>query len=142
MTKNYARLADRVKAAFIDTVILVALMYTASDFLTMFEEVTKPLRWTVFIIVVYLYDPLLTYFFGATLGQSFCKISVRRENNSDKNLPLHRCFLRFFFKATLGWISLLTITGNEKRKALHDFIAKSVVIEVPEEEEEEEEESE
>jgi len=135
MTKRYAILPSRVKAAFIDSLVLVAMMYAASEFLNILDEVPNTLRWVIIIIVFFLYDPLLTHIFGATMGQSHYNIGVRLDNDTlNKKLSLPLSFLRFFFKATLGWISLLTVTGNSKRKALHDFIAKSIVIEIPEEE--------
>lgn len=130
MNKNYASISERVKAAFIDSLVLVAMMYASSDFLTMFDEVPKYLRWSLLVFVFILYDPLLTHFFGSTLGQSFIKIGVRTDNLQLKKISFPFAVIRFLFKATLGWISLLTIAGNKKSKSIHDLVANSVVIKV------------
>ena len=46
-----------------------------------------------------------------------------------KNISFPFALVRYLLKMFLGWISLLTITANDKKKAIHDFVAKSVVIE-------------
>jgi len=38
--------------------------------------------------------------------------------------------VRFLAKVGLGWLSLLTVTGNEKKMAIHDYLAQSVVLSV------------
>ncbi|MCB0456661.1 MAG: RDD family protein, partial [Flavobacteriaceae bacterium] len=68
--------------------------------------------------------------YGGTIGHSYSGIGVRRDDDSDKNISLPSAIVRFIIKLLLGWISLLTVTGNEKRKAIHDFIVKSVVLEI------------
>jgi len=37
MTKQYARLFDRVKAAFIDAIVLLGMMYAASELFALFD---------------------------------------------------------------------------------------------------------
>ena len=82
----------------------------------------------VSILIFLLYDPLFTSFNGGTIGHTIAKISVRKDNEADKYISLPLAILRFIFKALLGWLSLLTISGNENKKAIHDLIAKSIVI--------------
>jgi len=130
MKRDYARLFDRVKAAFVDAIVLIAMMYAATEIFALFDNVPNYVRIIASVFIFLLYDPLFTSYYGGTIGHSFSGIGVRKDDNSDENLSLPFAILRFIFKAFLGWISLLTITGNEKRKAIHDFIAKSVVIEI------------
>lgn len=132
MDRNYASISERVKAAFIDSLVLVAMMYASSDFLTMFDEVPKYLRWSLLVFVFILYDPLLTHFFGATLGHSFIKIGVRKDKNSAQKIAFPFAVIRFLLKSTLGWVSLLTISSSEKKKAIHDYMAKSIVVRITE----------
>jgi uncharacterized RDD family membrane protein YckC len=54
---------------------------------------------------------------------------VRREEDHHKNITFYKALIRFLIKFSLGWISLVTVTVNEKRKAIHDFAADSIVIE-------------
>lgn len=128
MKKKYAILPDRVKAAVIDGIVLIALMYVTTEIFALVNKVPNFFKITAFIFIFILYDPILTSKYGATVGHSFSKILVKREDNHSKNLSFQRAFLRFLIKFSLGWISLLTVTGNEKRKAIHDFVADSIVI--------------
>lgn len=85
-------------------------------------------RMMIFVFLFILYDPIFISLFGTTIGHSKANISVKRENNPNKNILFHLAIKGYFFKVFLGWLSLLTITGNEKRRAIHDFVAGSVVI--------------
>lgn len=38
--------------------------------------------------------------------------------------------LRFVFKLLLGWISFLTVHANPKRRAIHDMVGHSVMIDI------------
>ena len=128
MSISYALLPDRVKAAVIDSIILIAMMYGFSELFALFENVPQSFRITAFILVFLLYDPLLTSIYGGTIGHSYSNILVKNEDEPSKNISFPLAVLRFAVKLLLGWISLLTVTSNEKRKAIHDFVAKSIVI--------------
>jgi len=129
MTRTYAILPFRVKAAVIDSIILIAAMYAVSEFFALFEEVPTYMRIMASVLIFILYDPIFTSIYGGTIGHSFAGIEVKRENDPSKNLDIFTAILRFIFKALLGWISLLTVSGNDKKRAIHDFVAKSVVME-------------
>lgn len=55
-------------------------------------------------------------------------LRVKNESNEEKNILFHKAILRYLVKSSLGWISLLTVSGNKKKKAIHDKVAGSVVI--------------
>jgi uncharacterized RDD family membrane protein YckC len=55
-------------------------------------------------------------------------IRVKRESNEMKNILFTLAILRFVVKASLGLISLLTISGNNNGKAIHDYLVGSVVV--------------
>ncbi len=124
----YPSVSDRVKAVFTDTFIMVIFMIIATLIFSFFENVPDNARMVTFIFIVFLYDPLFTTFFGGTLGHMMNGIRVKREKDETKNIILPLAFIRFIFKSLLGWISLLTITGNKKRKAIHDMVVRSVVV--------------
>nr|WP_321244306.1 RDD family protein [uncultured Psychroserpens sp.] len=128
MSTTYARLPNRVKAAVIDSITLIILMYSITQIFSLFETVPNYVRGGLFFVVFFLYEPILVSLFGRTLGHLFCDIVVKSEHNEKKNIPFHIAFIRFILKALLGWISLLTVTGNEKNQAIHDKVAKSIVI--------------
>jgi uncharacterized RDD family membrane protein YckC len=130
MKNTYATLFDRVKAACVDSVILIAGMYTASEIFSLLENVPSYLRIVVFALIFVFYDPFFTSRYGATIGHSIVSIKVRRGSESEKNLSFFKALLRFVVKVTLGWISLLSIILNKKSKAIHDFAANSIVVEL------------
>jgi len=132
MQKKYARLPDRVKAAVIDSIVIVAAMYLTSEIFALFEHVPNSIRISAAILLSILYDPIFTSSFGGTIGHSKSKIEVKRESDTTKNISFPLALIRFLLKATLGWLSLLTVTGNEKRKAIHDLAVNSVVLETEE----------
>ncbi len=130
MNVTYAILPSRIKAVVIDSIILIAAMYGTSEVFSLFDEVSNTLRIFSFVLIFLVYDPFFTSAFGGTIGHSYSNISVKREKDLDRNISFPMAVIRYVLKTFLGWISLLTVTGNDKRKAIHDFVVNSVVIEV------------
>ncbi len=128
MENNYATLQLRIKAAVIDGVILIALMYCTSELLNSIDNVAPSIRMFLFILYFVLYEPLSVFIFGNTLGHYYSDIKVKQEKNLNKNISFPLAFIRFIVKFLLGWVSLLTITGSKKHQAIHDTILKSVVL--------------
>ena len=56
-------------------------------------------------------------------------IAVPEPSDLSENISFPLAVLRYLIKKSLGWISLISVTANDKREAVHDFLAKSVVIE-------------
>lgn len=130
MKENYAILPDRVKATVIDGIVLIAAMYATSEILDLFENVPTYVRIVAAIFIFILYDPILTSKYGGTIGHSYSKINVKKDSDRATNISFPAALLRFVLKASLGWLSLLTVTGNEKKKAIHDLAVNSVVLEM------------
>ena len=128
MNKSYASLQDRIKAAFIDSIILISAMYCTSVLLNSLEDVSPLVRMSLFILYFMLYEPIMLSVFGHTLGHYYCDINVRREKERDKKVNFFMAVLRFLFKAFLGWLSLITITSSSRGQAIHDAVAQSVVL--------------
>lgn len=129
MKKNYALLPDRVKAVVIDGIVIVAAMYLTAEIFAQFDEVSNTVRIIAAIVLGVLYDPIFTSQFGGTIGHSKSNIEVKRDSDNTKNISFFAALIRFLLKSTLGWLSLITVTGNEKRKAIHDLVVNSVVLE-------------
>lgn len=128
MSVEYAMLLDRIKAAVIDAVILIASMYAVSELLELFEYVPNAIRILFAVFIFVLYEPLFVSQFGGTIGHSYSGLMVKRDNLLCGNINFFMALIRFILKAFLGWISLLTVTSNNKKKAIHDFLANSVVV--------------
>ena len=128
MELEYASLQSRIKAAVVDGILLIVLMYSTTEILNYFNDVPSSVRMYLFILLFVLYEPILVSIFGSTAGHYYSDIRVKRENNFNKNLIFPLALLRFILKLLLGWLSLLTITSSEKHQAIHDSIVKSVVL--------------
>ncbi|MUU79096.1 RDD family protein [Winogradskyella endarachnes] len=128
MENVYAGLQDRIKAAVADGILLIVIMYSITEILKFFNDVPSLLRMSLFILFFFLYEPLMVSIFGFTAGHYYFDIKVKRENNHDKNISFPLAVLRFILKFFLGWVSLLSVTGTDKKQAIHDKIASSVVL--------------
>lgn len=128
MTSNYPGIFERVKAIVIDTLFLVFFVFIATNIFSLFESVPDNARIIAFLFIFLLYDPIFTSTIGGTIGHMIIGIRVKRESDEGQNIRLHFALLRYIIKASLGWISLLTVGSSQKRKAIHDFIAGSVVV--------------
>lgn len=128
-SSKYGKLMSRVKAVIIDSLVIMGLGLLATFLLNKFENTPDSARLIAFLFVFFLYDPTFTSLFGGTLGHLIIGLTVRRESDESKKMFFPLAIVRFITKALLGWISLLTISSNDKRRAIHDLVANSVVIE-------------
>lgn len=128
MKPEYTNLFDRVKAAVVDGIVLIAMMFAASEILALFDNVPNFIRVVIFIFIFVLYEPLLVSIYGGTIGHSKIGITVRKDSDPTKKISFFVALIRFVAKAILGTFSLFSVTANDKRKAIHDYVANSVVI--------------
>jgi uncharacterized RDD family membrane protein YckC len=129
MDKNkYGSLINRVKAILIDFIILIGFGVLVSMLFAKFENVPNYFRIIAFVLIFILYDPLCTSLLGGTAGHFLMGLRVRRSSDETKRIIFPVAIARFLAKVILGSISLLTVTGNKKSRAIHDSIAGSVVI--------------
>lgn len=126
--EKYPGLLDRVKAIVTDVVVIILFILVTTYVFSLFENVPDNAKIIAFVFIFILYDPIFTSSFGGTIGHIMIGIRVKRENNEKKNILFPLAVLRFIVKAFLGWISLLTVTGNVKNKAIHDYLVGSVVV--------------
>jgi len=127
-TIEYALISDRIKAMIVDSIILIIAMYLSSFLLGQFEEVPDAVRITIFVALFLLYEPLFVSQFGGSIGHTFFDLTVRKEADLQKKIGFPAAVLRFVIKTLLGWLSLLTVSSNEKKKAIHDWAVASVIV--------------
>ena len=128
MQTKYAPISTRIKAVIIDSIAIIVLMYATVEVFNLFESIPNYIRISVFVSLFILYEPLLVSIFGATLGHFFNDIVVKQEANENRNINFLLAIIRFITKSLLGWVSLLTVNSNSKKKAIHDYVAQSVVL--------------
>lgn len=125
---QFPSLLARVKALVLDSLVILFVFSTLSVLINSLGDIPSFLKGFILIFMIYLYDPLLTSFFGATLGHRIMGLTVRRYNNHDLKISLGKALIRFFLKLLLGWISFLTVTSNKQKRAIHDLVSGSIVI--------------
>jgi uncharacterized RDD family membrane protein YckC len=125
---KYGTLLNRIKAIFIDGLVLTSFAIGASLIFSKFDHVNNLTRTIVFVFIFLLYDPIFTSLFGATIGHFVIGLRVRKDNDETNKIIFPVAIIRYIVKVTLGWISLLTVTGSKKSKAIHDSLVGSVVL--------------
>ncbi len=128
MEQKYPSLLNRIKSTTIDSLILIACMFLFTEILGMFENVPNWVKIMLFTSLL-TYEPLCTTF-GATIGNDKMNLRVRKNSDNTKRINLFQAFIRYFFKIILGWLSFITIFSSEKKRAIHDLISGSVMIEI------------
>ena len=126
--KEYPHISDRVKAVVADTVVLIIFMIIVTSIFGSMDQVPDWARISAFVFIFGLYDPIFTSSFGGTIGHMLFQIRVKREKDETRNIIFPLAIIRFLIKVLLGWISLLSVGFSEKRRAIHDAIAGSVVV--------------
>ncbi|MDI9364160.1 MAG: RDD family protein [Flavobacterium sp.] len=127
MEEKYPQLSERIQSTFIDTLLIVALMFLSANLLDKFNNVPDEVRIAIFVGLWIVYEPLCMTT-GCTLGNYIKGIRVKKYSNSTKRINIFQATIRYVVKILLGWISFLTINTNSKRRAIHDLISGSVMI--------------
>ncbi len=148
---KYKTLGSRILAAIVDWILLALLYYLISKLRLISESGGY---WTIFWLVTpYLYSILFHAKFGQTLGKMYVGVRVVKESDEGK-IEIMQAMLRDAVPLVLICMSLMPLMGayvvvkvfagillfiwplleiftalfNSKRRALHDFIARTVVI--------------
>lgn len=124
----YPGVTQRLIAMFLDGAVLLVMFIFFSYFFSLFNDPPAYAKMVVFIFIVLLYDPLFTSLFGGTIGHMMQGIRVRKQSNESEKIIFPLALIRYLVKLFLGWISLIVVYKNEKRKAIHDYAAGSVVV--------------
>lgn len=127
MQEKYPLLSDRVQSSFIDTILVIIMMFVFSSVLDRYEHVPDWVRILLFAGLFIIYEPLCIAL-GSTLGNYIKGIRVRRDDNTARRINIFQSLIRYPIKLSLGWLSFLTIHSNTKRRAIHDMVSGSVMI--------------
>ena len=131
MEIKYPPLLKRVYSFLIDTILKALLLFIATVIFSLLKTGGRTEDWLkgiVFVLVVVIYEPL-SMRLGATLGNYITGIRVRRYLDMRKKINFFQAACRYFVKIMFGWLSCFTIGFNSQRRALHDMVGESIVIE-------------
>jgi len=127
----YPSLSKRVQSLFIDGLLMIAMMLFASWILDKSnpeqEEGDEWIRAVLFIAIWGIYEPVAMTI-GCTLGNYLMKIRVRKHSNTGKKINIIQAFVRFIIKFFLGWISFITVSFTEEKRAIHDLASGTIVL--------------
>src|SRR6185503_14358214 len=131
METVYPSLSRRVQSLFIDALLMIALMMLSGWVLDKInpkqEEGDEWIRAALFIGIWAVYEPVAMTF-GSTLGNYLMKIRIRKHSNTHKKINLLQAYVRFVIKFFLGWISFITVTFTQEKRAIHDFASGTIVL--------------
>ncbi len=129
-TPTYASLLRRYQALIIDGIVIFLIM-VLSWLLVPAVLSPRPAVMRVLLVGVIgfalLYEPLMVWRCRGTIGHYRLGLRVVRQDTLE-GLPLSAAVARFLFKGVLGLLSLIFMAATRRRQALHDLVAKSVVI--------------
>lgn len=124
-------LVTRIKATFIDTLVVILFAVTLFYIFDAIGPVSNWVKAACFFLAM-IYDPLFTST-SRTLGQRMMNIRVVDHealvNDGElRRINFFKALFRIFVKGILGIISFFSIHLNEEKRAIHDYISGSIVI--------------
>ncbi|GGH14857.1 RDD family protein [Sphingobacterium alkalisoli] len=125
---HYPGLLERVKAIVIDNVLVLGSLFLVSAIISAFGGAPDSVRIICLLFIFFLYDPLFTSIFGGTVGHMIMGLRVKKEHDVGKNVIFPLAMVRFIAKVFLGGISLITVSTNARKRAIHDQIAGTIVV--------------
>jgi uncharacterized RDD family membrane protein YckC len=126
-TIAYPRLIKRVRAVLIDSVLVpVAVFGTLilGDALGVSQPYGKAL---LLLGPIFILEPGLVAFTGGTVGHHLQGIRVTRTDGSS-NINILAATVRFVVKLLLGWLSFIFVLTTARHQAVHDLVARSMVV--------------
>lgn len=126
-TIAYPRLIKRIRAALIDSVLLPVAVFSALILGEAFGVSYPSGKVMLILAPIFVLEPGLVAFTGGTVGHHLMKIRITRIDGR-RNLNVVAATVRFIVKLLLGWLSFILVLTTAKHQAVHDFIARSMVI--------------
>ena len=123
----YATLPRRIKASIIDGFVLMVFMIICPLAVESLIGGESRLNAIAMFAPLFLLEPILISCLGCTLGQYIFGIQVIRAD-TDGKCPLLASFGRYYAKVLLGSLSMVYMLFSKKHQAIHDHVAKTVVV--------------
>jgi uncharacterized RDD family membrane protein YckC len=121
---RYPSLLRRYVASLIDVVFLITLVGVVARAPLYKSPSTSHIYLLAAVLV---YEPFLTSWL-CTIGQALMRFRVR-DFGTGHRIPVWRGYVRFVVKWPLGLISFITLPARADRRAIHDLVASTIVVE-------------
>lgn len=123
---RYARFSRRLRGMLLDWMIAMSLLFGAVALASNISNDTAARTLGVAVVIILLlYEPLLVWRFGGTLGHVWTNLRVVDDRGG--NVSFAKAFARFLIKSLLGWYSFLTMAATRRNQAVHDLVTRSTV---------------
>lgn len=125
---RYAAFSSRFRAVVIDTAIVTAGLVVVLVGGEYAEGIPGSSRvaWFLMFALLFLYEPLLIWRRGATIGHSRNHLRVVTDGTG-RRPGLARSFARYLIKVVLGLPSFVTMALTRKHQAVHDILTRTTV---------------
>ncbi|MCB0696613.1 MAG: RDD family protein [Chitinophagaceae bacterium] len=122
---EYPSLLKRVQATFVDQIIAFILIMLFFVIANNINEDSIPLKIVAFFLGIS-YEPIMILR-SRTIGQ---RLTVTNVEWVTENFPFRilSSYIRLTAKILLGWISLISVSINKHKRAIHDIVAGTVVV--------------
>jgi uncharacterized RDD family membrane protein YckC len=127
MEALYPTISKRFASSLIDGFFLMILMIVAAVCLQEEHPAFRAARIAAFLLIILGYEPILTSRFY-TLGQYLTGIRVRRQDRHEERIGIFASYVRYLVKGLLGFFSFFLIPYTKQRRAVHDWLAGSVMV--------------
>jgi uncharacterized RDD family membrane protein YckC len=124
----YATFGVRLRAYVIDLAVVLGVVVAVVLIGDLARDVPSSGRILVFVLFanLFLYEPLMIWRFGATIGHRVENLQVV-DAVTGQNPGFWRACLRFVAKSFFGMLSFATMTINRRHQAIHDLITHTTV---------------
>ena len=123
---QFPNLFRRYVASMIDVIVIVVLVGLIGNLPITETQNIPPV--VIILIVLVAYEPTLSAF-ACTIGQLAMRIRVRRSHDR-LQIGLGRAIARTFAKYMLGAASFLTMPKQREKRAMHDLLAGTLMLDV------------
>jgi uncharacterized RDD family membrane protein YckC len=124
---SYPRLLRRVQALLIDSLLFFLVIFAWWVTFPLVENQPIWIRVMLPVTGWLIIDPILVSLTGGTPGHHMRQIVVFKSSQRER-LGLLQSLIRSLLKLITGWWSFVFVLMTKRHQALHDLLARSVVI--------------
>ncbi len=123
---KYPTLTRRYIATAIDVAFVLGIIVLVSYLFENADATGVKIRVGIILFLLFVYEPLCTSRL-CTLGQKIMGVRVRRFPSLER-ISILMAYGRIIVKGLLGVFSFFTLPFSKNRRAIHDMVARSIVI--------------
>ena len=125
---RYASLSRRLRALAIDTAVVLGSVTVVAIVGDVSQALpgTGRAMWLAFFCILFLYEPVLVWYRGATIGHATCNLVVLVDGTGHTP-SLGRAVVRYLVKGVLGLVAFFTMAMTRRHQAVHDILTRTTV---------------